>query len=242
MEFLTDPALLGSFISLTLLEIVLGIDNIVFIALLVQHLPEKQRAKARNIAISLAFVIRIGLLFGVAWVISLTQPLITVFGHIFSGKDLMLLAGGGFLIYKATSHIHEMFSHEKEQQYSAFSKSFAMTILQAIIIDIVFSFDSVITAIGITQVIPIIIAAMVISMIVMLFSAKFISDFVRDYPTMKVLALCFILLIGILLLAEAFAFHIPRGYIYSAMAFSIFVETLNILSGKRKTRKAKEIV
>lgn len=239
MEFLTDYNIIASFVSLTLLEIVLGIDNIVFIALLVQHLPGSERIKARNIAIILAFVIRIALLFGVAWVISLTRPLVSIMDNEFSGKDFMLLAGGLFLIAKATSHIHEMFSHEKENEYGGFAKGFAATIFQAVIIDLVFSFDSVITAIGMTQVIPVIIAAMVISMIFMLFSVRIISDFVKRYPTLKILALCFILLIGVLLMGEGFGLHIPRGYIYFAMAFSIFVETLNILSGKRRIRNKK---
>ena len=237
MEFLTDPTILASFFSLTLLEIVLGIDNIVFIALLVQHLPEQQRIKARNIAIFLAFAMRIGLLFGIAWVISLTEPLVTIFNHVFSGKDLMMLAGGLFLIWKATSHIHEMFCHEKEDKYKKSTGSFSATIFQAVIIDLVFSFDSVITAVGMTQIIPVIIAAMVVSMVFMLFSVGFISDFVKRFPTLKILALSFILLIGILLMGEGFGLHIPRGYIYSAMAFSLFVETLNILSGKRRAKK-----
>lgn len=237
MEFLTDYTLIASFFSLTLLEIVLGIDNIVFLALLVQHLPDGERVKARNIAIVLAFVMRLALLFGVAWVISLTKPFISIFDHSFSGKDLMMFAGGLFLIAKATSHIHEMFSHEKEVKYGGFTKGFVATIFQAVMIDIVFSFDSVITAIGITKVIPIIIAAMAIAMIFMLFSVRLISDFVKRYPTLKVLALCFILLIGILLMTEGFGLHIPRGYIYSAMAFSMFVETINILAGKRRNKK-----
>jgi predicted tellurium resistance membrane protein TerC len=229
-----------SLISLTSLEIILGIDNIIFIALLVQHLPAKQKILARNIAIFLALLIRIILLFGIAWIMGLTEPFANILGHEFSGKDIMMLAGGIFLIYKSTSHVHEMFAGEKQEEYQGKKLSMAGTIFQALLIDLVFSFDSVITAVGITENIPVIIVAMVISMIFMLFSVKKVSSFINDYPSLKTLALSFIMLIGVLLVAEGFHMHIPRGYVYFAMAFSVFVEIININVGKRRMKAVQK--
>jgi predicted tellurium resistance membrane protein TerC len=236
MDFLTDPALIASFISLTALEIILGIDNIIFIALLVQHLPAGQRKKVRNIGISLAFFMRVAMLLGIVWIIGLKEPLVTIASHSLSGKDLMMLAGGLFLMYKATSGIHEEVSDELKKEYSGFSGAFFATILQIILIDLVFSFDSIMTAVGITEHTMIIVSAMAIAMVVMLLASNVIADFIQAYPTLKMLALSFVMLIGLLLTAEAFGVHVPKGYIYMAMAFSLGVETLNILRGLKKTK------
>lgn len=236
MDFLTDPALIASFISLTALEIILGIDNIIFIALLVEHLPPNQRKKVRNIGITLAFIMRVAMLLGIVWIIGLKEPLVTVASYSLSGKDLMMLAGGLFLMYKATSGIHEEVSGELKKEYSGFSGAFFATILQIILIDLVFSFDSIMTAVGITEHTTIIIAAMAIAMVVMLLASNVIADFIQKYPTLKMLALSFVMLIGLLLTSEAFGVHVPKGYIYMAMAFSLGVETLNILRGFKKKK------
>ncbi len=238
MDFLLDPALIASFISLTILEVILGIDNVIFIALLVEHLPPKERKKVRNIGISLAFFFRVAMLLGIAWIIGLKEPILTVLDYSFSGKDLMMLAGGIFLIYKATMGVHEEFTGETKQEYSYFKGAFFAMISQIILIDIVFSFDSIMTAVGVTDHTTIIIMAMGIAMFVMLFASNAIAHFIQTYPSLKMLALAFVLLIGVLLTAEAFGIHVPKEYIYAAMAFSLSVETLNIIYGhKQKQRK-----
>lgn len=240
MEIFLEYSTWASLLTLTLLEIVLGIDNVVFIALVVQHLPAKKRARARTIGLILAMVIRIIMLLGLAWIMSLTEPLFSFSGKSFSGKDLMLLAGGLFLIYKGTEGLREQFSHEKEVSLKEYKGGYFKTIIQIILIDLVFSFDSVMTAVGITQLVPVIIIAMVISMIFMLLSSGYISRFIYTYPTLKVLAIAFVLLIGVLLIAEAFGIHVPRGYLYFGMGFSLFVETVNLTAGKRKLGHAAE--
>jgi predicted tellurium resistance membrane protein TerC len=237
MDFLLDPALIASFISLTALEIILGIDNIIFIALLVQHLPLAERKKVRNIGLFLAFFFRVAMLLGIAWVISLKEPLVTVLEYSLSGKDLMMLAGGIFLIYKATMGVHEEFSGEVKKEYKHFKGAFFATVAQIILIDIVFSFDSIMTAVGITEHTSIIIAAMAIAMGVMLLASNAIAHFIQTYPSLKMLALAFVLLIGLLLTAEAFGVHVPKEYIYAAMAFSLSVETLNIVRGHKQRKK-----
>lgn len=233
MDFLLDPTLIASFISLTALEIILGIDNIIFIALLVEHLPKTQQKKVRNIGIGLAFFLRVAMLLGIVWIIGLKEPLVTVMKYSMSGKDLMMLAGGIFLIYKATSGIHEEVSDELKKEYSHFKGAFYATVTQIILIDLVFSFDSIMTAVGITEHTGIIIAAMAIAMGVMLLASNTIAHFIQTYPSLKMLALSFVMLIGLLLSAEAFGVHVPKGYIYAAMAFSLGVETLNILRSKK---------
>lgn len=232
-----DLGLVASFVSLTALEIVLGIDNVIFIALLVQHLPPEQRQKARFIGLSLALFFRVAMLFGMVWIMGLTEPLFSIAGVILSGKDLLMLAGGGFLIYTATNSIHEEVSGQQVKEMKEYKGSFARTILQIVLIDIVFSFDSVITAIGLTDQVYVIVAAMTIAMVVMMVSAKYISDFISNYPTLKMLALNFVMLIGVFLVADGLGFHIPKGYIYFGMGFSLGVELLNILVRKRRNKR-----
>jgi predicted tellurium resistance membrane protein TerC len=229
-----------SLLTLTVLEIVLGIDNIVFIALIIQHLPKKAREHARRIGLSLALILRVVLLLSISWVLSLTQPFFTAFGHEFSGKDILLLLGGLFLIYKATTSVHDMFTDSDEQALRESKGNMVATIAQIAVIDLVFSFDSVITAVGLTTNIPIIIIAMGIAMLIMLFFTGFVSEFIQTHPSLKTLAISFILLIGVLLVGESFGAHIPRAYIYFAMAFSGAVETVNILIRNKTHKKPKK--
>lgn len=237
MELLLDYQIWISFLTLTSLEIILGIDNVVFIALLVGHLPEGQREKARVLGLSLALVMRIVLLLGVAWIIGLQEPWLDFLGHEFSGKDVLMLLGGGFLLYKGTDSIHDEVTGAHKEAAKAVSGGMAAVIVQVVFIDLVFSFDSVMTAVGMTNVIPVIIAAMTVAMLAMIFSAGFIATFIERFPTLKILALSFIMLIGVFLVAEGFGFHVPKGYIYFAMAFSLVVETLNLLKRQRTKRK-----
>ncbi len=229
-----DATVLASFFTLLGLEIILGIDNVIFIALLVQHLPRAKARTARTAGLALAMVFRILILLGLAWIMGLTQPVVSVAGHGFSGRDLLMLLGGLFLIYKATGSMREELLHEEAKELKASKGALALVIGQIIVIDIVFSFDSVITAVGMTDIVPVIIAAMVGAMLVMLLCSAWVSDFINTYPTLKMLALAFILLVGVLLMAEGFGFHLPRGYIYFAMAFSLGVESMNILAAKKK--------
>lgn len=237
MEFLLDYHLWVSFLTLASLEIILGIDNVVFVALLVGHLPEAQRERARIIGLTLALVMRIALLFGVAWIISLKTPWIMVFDHTYSGKDLLMLLGGGFLVYKGTNSIHDEVTGDHVSEFKSYTGTMMSVIIQVVFIDIIFSFDSVMTAVGLTEDIYVIIAAMTVAMAVMIFSSGYIAEFIERFPTLKILALSFIMLIGIFLVAEGFGVHVPKGYIYFAMAFSLFVEVLNLVSRKRKLRK-----
>ncbi len=233
MDFLTDYHIWGSFLSLTALEIVLGIDNIVFIALLVNHLPAEKRQKARIIGLSLALFMRIGLLFSALWLIGLKEPWLEFFDFSLSGKDMLMLGGGLFLIAKGTTSIREEITGEQKQGYHGYVGGFAVTILQVIFIDFIFSFDSIITAVGLTNNIWVIIAAMVVAMIVMMVSSKFVADFIAAHATLKMLALAFIMMIGVFLVAEGLGFHVPRGYIYFGMAFSLGVEILNMKVRKK---------
>jgi len=216
--------------TLTAMETVLGIDNIVFISILVARVDEGQRNKVRQLGIALALVLRLGLLFSISWVMSLTQPLFTLVSYEFSGRSLILLAGGIFLIGKSTFEIHHKVEGDPESEISSKgAKASALNILlQILVLDIVFSLDSVITAVGMASQIWIMVAAMVISMVIMLISAKSIGDFVDKHPTIKILALSFLLLIGVMLTAEGMGSHISKGYIYFAMAFSLTVELLNM--------------
>ena len=240
MDFLTDYHVWAGFLSLTALEIVLGIDNVVFIALLVNHLPPAKRQKARVIGLTLAFFIRVGLLFGAIWLIGLKEPWLELFGFSLSGREILMLGGGLFLIAKGTSSIHDEITGDRKESYHSFSGGFQMTILQVIFIDFIFSFDSIITAVGLTKNIAVIIAAMAVAMIVMLFSSKFIADFIDSYPTLKMLALAFIMMIGVFLVAEGLGFHVPRGYIYFGMAFSLGVEALNMLVRRKSGKNSGE--
>ena len=214
--------------TLTVLEIVLGIDNIVFISILAGKLPQKDRARARKLGLSLAMIIRILLLLSITWVMSLTAPLFAVLGYDISGRDVILLVGGLFLIGKSTLEIHEKLEGVEGHGSAKVAKSFASVIIQILLLDIVFSLDSVITAVGMAEDVAVMILAVMIAVGVMLVSSGAISDFVDRHPTVKILALSFLLLIGVSLIGEGLDQHIPKGYIYFAMAFSVFVEMINL--------------
>lgn len=240
MDWISDPQIWIALITLTSLEVVLGIDNIVFISILAGKLPADQQGKARTVGLALAMLVRIGLLFSLTWIMRLTTPLFSVFGHEISGRDIILIGGGLFLLAKSTYEIHEKLEGE-EGQSSAGSAlpSFASVIVQIILLDIVFSLDSVITAIGMVNEIWIMITAVVIAVAFMMVSAGLISNFVHQHPTVKMLALSFLLLIGVTLVAEGLGHHIPKGYIYFAMAFSVFVEMLNLRIRRHKAPPLK---
>lgn len=228
MEWLSDPTIWTALVTLTLLEIVLGIDNIIFISILTGKLPENQRERGRIIGLSAAMVMRIILLFFASWIVGLTDELFSIFDRGFSGKDLILLAGGLFLIAKATMELHDKLEGEEHQKEVTGAVTFGSVIFQILLLDIVFSIDSVITAVGMTEHLPIMIAAVVISIGVMIVSANSIAGFVEAHPTIKVLALSFLILIGFTLVAEGFHVHVPKGYIYFAMAFSVVIELINM--------------
>ncbi len=228
MDYLADPQAWLAFLTLTALETVLGIDNVIFISILAGKLPAGRQARARRAGLLLAMVMRIGLLFSISWLIGLTAPLFAVFGHEISGRDLILLAGGLFLLAKSTREMHEKLEGTSGEKSAAVAPSFAAVIVQIGLLDIVFSLDSVITAFGMVDKLPVMIAAVVASIGIMLAFAGRISGFVDRHPTVKMLALSFLLLIGFTLVAEGFEVHVPKGYIYFAMAFSVFVEMLNL--------------
>lgn len=234
LELLTQPATYISLLTLTAMEVVLGIDNIVFISILTAKLPAAQQPQARRLGLSLALVLRLGLLLVISWVMGLTAPLFGVLGKLFSGRDLILLAGGLFLVGKATHEIHDKLEVAQEsREGGAKSGRFALILGQILLLDIVFSLDSVITAVGMVQSLPIMVTAMIISVAVMLVFAGRIGDFVNHHPTMKILALSFLILIGVMLVAEGMGQHIGKGYIYFAMAFSLAVEFINMHMRKR---------
>lgn len=235
MELLTDPQAWIAFATLTLLELVLGIDNIVFISILAGKLPAGQQSKARYIGLALALLMRVILLFSLTWVIGLTAPLFTVWGQEISGRDLVLLLGGLFLIAKSTHEIHGSLEGEEGHAGGKVYASFVSVIIQIMLLDIVFSLDSVITAVGMVSDLRIMIAAVVIAILFMMAFSGTIGRFVSKHPTVKMLALAFLLLIGVTLIAEGFDQHIPRGYIYFSMAFSVFVEMLNLRLRKSKS-------
>jgi predicted tellurium resistance membrane protein TerC len=241
-EFLSDPEAWVSLATLTLMEVVLGIDNIIFITILAGKLPEDVQAKARLVGLSLAAGVRLLLLLGISFLMSLTAPLFSVFGHEFAGRDLILLAGGAFLIYKATKEIHEKLEGPEEIEHgSRTAVTFAGVIVQILLLDIVFSLDSVITAIGMSDHVPVMMIAVIISIGIMIAVGKPIGNFVMKHPTVKMLALSFLVLIGVSLAAESFHRHIPKGYIYSAMAFSVLVESLNLWAAKRRRAKGEKL-
>ena len=235
MELLSDPQAWIAFATLALLELVLGIDNIVFISILAGKLPAAQQSRARYIGLGLALVMRVILLFSLTWVIGLTAPLFTVFGQEISGRDLVLLVGGLFLIAKSTHEIHGSLEGEAGHKTAKVYASLASVLVQIALLDMVFSLDSVITAVGMVDQIEIMIAAVVVSILFMMLFAGPIGSFVQKHPTVKMLALSFLLLIGVTLIAEGFDQHIPKGYIYFAMAFSVLVEVLNLRLRKAKT-------
>ena len=228
MELLADPQAWIALATLTALEIVLGVDNIIFITILVGRLPAAQRNRARVIGLGLAMGTRILLLLSLAWIMTLTDPLFTVLGQDISGRDMILIGGGMFLLWKSVHEIHNSLEGEVEAHDVAAQATFGAVLLQIAIIDIVFSFDSVITAVGMVDELPVMIAAIVIAVGVMMFAAKAIGDFVDRRPTIKMLALSFLTMVGMALMAEGLGFHVPKGYIYFAMAFSIAVEMLNL--------------
>jgi len=235
MEIFMQSETWIALLTLTFLEIVLGIDNIIFISIVTDKLPVSQQAKGRNIGLLLALVFRIGLLFGITWIIGFTEPLFTLFEHDFSGRDLILLAGGLFLLGKSTSEIHHKLEGATEDREPG--KKAAMTmgsaLVQIVALDMVFSFDSILTAIGLTEHIQIMIAAVILSMLVMMLFAGAISRFINNRPTLQILALAFLILIGFMLMIEAVGFHVPKGYIYFAVAFSLIVEMVNIRMRKK---------
>lgn len=239
IELLYDPNVWIAFLTLTVMEIVLGIDNIVFISIVVNRLPKAQAERARKIGILLALLMRIALLLVLTWIIGLTAPVFELMGKAVSWRDIILIAGGLFLLYKGTSEIHEEFEGESEEQQAGRKASavFGAVIIQIMIIDMVFSVDSIITAIGMAQHVEVMIAAVLVAVAVMYFASAPIAEFIRHHPTTKMLALAFLLLIGVSLVADGLGFHIPRGYIYFAMAFSALVEMINIAISKRKAKQ-----
>lgn len=228
MELLTSPAAWLSFLMLTVMEIVLGIDNVIFISIVVNRLPEAQRKQARYIGLGLALVFRLILLSFLSYLVGMTAPLFEVMNHGVTGRDLVLLGGGLFLMAKTTREIHDSMTHHDAAGSMKARSTLVGVIVQVVILDIVFSFDSVLTAIGLSNQIPVMMAAVIISLVVMLAFAGAISDFIDKNPTMKMLALSFLMLVGFLLVAESFHVEVPKGYIYFAMAFSFVVEVLNM--------------
>ena len=235
MEWITSPEIWISLLTLTVLEIILGIDNIVFISILAGKLPIEQREKARRLGLGLAMFVRILLLLSIAWVVKLTSPLFSVWTQEFSGRDLILLLGGLFLLAKSTHEMHGQLEGEEGHSSGRVVASFASVIIQILLLDIIFSLDSVITAVGMADDVGVMIAAVILAVGFMLVFSGAVSRFVDKHPTIKMLALSFLLLIGVSLVAEGLEFHIPKGYIYFAMAFSLFVEVLNI-----KLRKSRQ--
>ena len=240
MDWITDPQALIALLTLTVLEIVLGIDNIVFISILSGKLPENQQARARTIGLALAMIGRVVLLLSLAWIMRLTEPLFEVFAQAISGRDLILILGGLFLLGKSTHEIHDKLEGESGHGGKGrAAASFASVITQILLLDLVFSLDSVITAVGMAEEIGVMVTAIIIAVGVMMISAGAISRFIDAHPTVKMLALSFLLLIGVALMAEGLDQHIPKGYIYFAMAFSVFVEMLNLRM--RRIRKPIEL-
>jgi predicted tellurium resistance membrane protein TerC len=243
MDFtwLSDPAALVALATLIVMEVVLGIDNLIFISILTNKLPEHQRSKARRIGIGLALFLRLGLLGTIAIIVTLTQPIFTLFGHAFSWRDLILIGGGLFLVWKATKEIHhnvdptpadDMFDTAKA------TMTFGAAISQILLLDLVFSLDSIITAVGMTDHVAIMVIAVIVAVMVMLVAANPLASFINANPTVVMLALGFLLMIGMTLIAEGFGAHVPKGYIYAAMAFSALVEGLNMLSRRRAARRS----
>jgi predicted tellurium resistance membrane protein TerC len=238
MELFTDPQAWIAFATLTALELVLGIDNIIFISILVDKLPPEKREVARRIGLFMAMFMRIGLLLLLSIIVGLVAPLFMVFGQEISGRDLILILGGLFLIWKSTGEIHQSLEGEEEHAASSTANTMTSVILQIMVIDLVFSLDSIITAVGMVDEVAIMIAAVVVSVGLMMLFAKGIGEFVSNHPTIKMLALAFLVVVGVVLMAEGLGHHVPKGYIYFAMAFSLGVELLNI----RFRKRAKQVV
>jgi predicted tellurium resistance membrane protein TerC len=237
MDWLQDPHVWASFVTLALLEIVLGIDNLVFVALLAGRLPQEQQGRARTTGLALALAARLALLGSIAFLVHLTEPVVSLSGWNFSWRDLVLLAGGGFLLFKGTREIHLRVEADEEHEPAGGRRAGLVgTIAQIVLLDIVFSLDSVITAVGIAEDIQVMVAAIVVAMMLMLAASKPLAAFIDRHPTVKMLALSFLLLIGMMLVADGCGFHVPRGYVYAAMGFAILVESLNLLAARRRTQ------
>jgi predicted tellurium resistance membrane protein TerC len=239
VDWITNPEVWIALATLTALEIVLGIDNIVFISILSSRLPEHRQARARLLGLAIALVGRVALLLSIAWIMRLTAPLLEVLGHAFSGRDFILIGGGLFLLAKSTHEIHENLEGEENEGYRVRKNvTFTGVLIQIFLLDLVFSLDSVITAVGMAERLGVMIAAIVIAIVIMMISAEAVSAYIHRHPTVKMLALSFLLLVGVALIADGLGFHIPRGYIYFAMGFSVFVEMLNLRI--RRRRRASE--
>jgi predicted tellurium resistance membrane protein TerC len=241
VDLLLNPEIWVAFLTLLALEIVLGIDNVVFISILVDKLPEERQALARRLGLGLALVMRVLLLLSLSWVIGLTAPLFTVLGQEISGRDLILIAGGLFLLGKSTFEIHENLEGEEGHKSARVNATFGGVLVQIVLLDMVFSLDSVITAVGMVDEVSVMIAAVTIAILVMLVSAEAVSGFVNRHPTVKMLALSFLLLIGFTLVLEGFDQHVPKGYIYFAMGFSVFVEFLNLRIRRRREVRSQPV-
>ncbi len=236
LELLTDYQIWASLLTLTALEIVLGIDNLIFLSIVSGRLPRHQQRSARQIGLALALLGRVALLFSLTWIIGLTAPVVTLGGFALSWRDIVLLVGGAFLIVKGTMETHHMLEGH-EEEHTVGTITFPVAVMQILVLDVVFALDSIITAVGMTDVLPVMITAVVIAMLVMLLAANPVGDFVNAHPTVKMLALSFLLLVGVALIADGLHFHIPRGYLYFAIAFSALVEALNLLATKARKKR-----
>ena len=237
LGLLTDPAAWVAFLTLTALELVLGIDNVIFISILVSRLPAERQAFARKLGLGLAMGMRIVLLALLSWIAGLTKTLFTVIGQDISGRDIILIAGGLFLLWKSTVEVHRTVAGEEERHEAGAAATFGAVITQIAIIDLVFSLDSIITAIGMVDELPIMIAAVIVSILLMMAFSGAIAKFLAEHPTLKMLALSFLFVIGVVLIADGFDFHVPKGYVYFAMAFALMVEMLNMEMRRRRKRK-----
>lgn len=240
LELASSPAAWIALATLVVMEVVLGIDNLIFISILTNKLPAHQQQKARRLGIGMALFLRLGLLSTVAWIVQLTEPVIEILGQVFSWKDMILIAGGLFLVWKATTEIHhsvDIKTEEEKKLDTTITLSMGAAISQILILDLVFSIDSIITAVGMTEHLPIMIIAVVSAVIVMLVAAEPLAKFINDNPSVVMLALGFLIMIGMTLIAEGFGAHVPKGYIYAAMAFSAFIEILNMMSRRSKLKK-----
>jgi predicted tellurium resistance membrane protein TerC len=238
LELLTDYQVWASLLTLTALEIVLGIDNLIFLSIVSGRLPRHQQRLARQLGLALALVGRVALLFSLTWIIGLTRPVVSVFGFDASWRDIVLLLGGLFLLVKGTMETHHMLEGQ-DQEAGVGTLTFGVAVAQIIVLDVVFALDSIITAVGMTDLLPVMIVAVVVAMVVMLVAANPVGDFVNAHPTVKMLALSFLLLVGMALVADGLHYHIPRGYLYFAIAFSALVEALNLLAAKARKRRLR---
>ena len=238
-EWLFSAQVWAAFVTLSVLEIVLGIDNIIFLSIITTALPKEKQVFARSVGLALALVLRVTLLSCIIWLEHLDRPFFTLFDHAFSIRDMILTGGGLFLLYKATAEIHQDVEGGEEGPSKPSTNLMALVIMQIAAIDLVFSLDSIFTAVGVADQLPVMIAAIVVAILIMMFAATPVSHFVEEHPTIKMLALSFLLLVGMMLIADAFGLHIPRGYLYFAICFSLGVETLNQIAAKKKREKQK---